>query len=67
MPRSDKATSGAVGEKIARRRATHTHSPTIWIPEYANGPDHTHIRSVDGGDTRCAKTYGLQRPQSSEK
>ena len=55
-----------MGEKSARRPATHTHSPTIWIPEYAMGPDHTHIRSVDGGDTRCARSYGLQSPQSSE-
>ena len=56
----DMASSGGVGGKSAGKPATNTHSPTIWIPEYAMGPDHTHIRSVDGGDTRCATLYGLQ-------
>ena len=55
------------GEINALWQATHTHSPTIWIPEVAMGPDHPHIRSVDGGDRRCATSYGLQSSESSEK
>ena len=67
MPRSRLGVIRGSWETNAIRPATDTHTPTIWIPECAMGPDHTHIRSVVGGDTRCATSYGLQNLQSWEK
>ena len=67
MPRSGEGVTKGSGERNARRPTSHTHLPRIWTPEYAMGPDHTHIRRVYGCHTCCVMTYGLHSPQSSEK
>ena len=67
MPGSGQGVIKGNGEANVIRRAAHKHSPRICNPEYAMGPDHTHIGSVDGSDTRFATSYGLQSPQSPEK
>ena len=65
MPRSGEGVIRVCGETNARRLAAHTALHTTCIPELGMGPDRTHICSVDGGDTRCAMSYGLKSPQGS--
>ena len=63
MPQ-DKASSGGVGEKSARRPATHTHSPRIWIAEYAMGPYHTHTFAMSMAAIPIAqRCMGLKAPE----
>ena len=66
-PLTEGISRGGGGKQNFPRQATRTHSPMAWIPKVAMGPDHTHIRSLDSGDTRCTTLYWLQTPQSSEK